>query len=138
MNNITFLAVAAAISVSVSAMAQDGPPTDPYGDAAVIKADADRAAAARFDGLDTNKDGKLSAEETAAGPGGGRGLRRADADGDGAITKAEFVALQARRFDMMDADHDGQLTKAERDAFRAQMMQRGGGGGGAGGPPPGL
>ena len=36
----------------------------------------------------------------------------------------------------MDVDHDGKLTKAERDAFRQQMMQRfqqGGGGNAPGG-----
>jgi hypothetical protein len=50
------------------------------------------------------------------------------------MSKADFTAGQVQRFQRMDADHDGKLTKAERDAFRQQMMQRfqqGGGGGGA-------
>jgi hypothetical protein len=136
MNKFTLLGMAAAIAVSGPAFAQGGPigggptgggpMTDPYGDATVAKADAEKAAGARFDQLDTNHDGSLSADEIEAaanGP-GGRGLRRADTDGDGKVTRDEFLTGQKQRFDMIDADHDGQLTKAERDAYRAQMRAR--------------
>jgi hypothetical protein len=133
MNRIKLLAMAAAISVSGTAMAQNGPPPDPYGDATVAKAEFDKAGAARFDQLDTNKDGNLSAAEIAAAPGGGRGLSRADANGDGAVSKAEYAAGQAQRFDAQDANHDGQLTKAERDTARQQMMDRMRANGGPGG-----
>lgn len=132
MNKMTLLAATAALAVSGAAFAQNGPRPDPYGDATVTKADADKAAAARFDLLDSNHDGNLSADEIAAAP-GGRGLARADANRDGAVSKAEFAAGQGRRFDMMDGNHDGQLTKAERDAFRQQMMERMRGMGGPGG-----
>ena len=40
------------------------------------------------------------------------------------MSKADFVAGQVQRFQRQDADKDGNLTKSERDAFRAQMMQR--------------
>lgn len=142
MNKFTLLAMAAAVATSSAAFAQRGPYTDPYGDATVSKADFEKQAAERFDQFDTNHDGKLSGDEIeqAAGSPGGRGLRRADTNGDGVVTKDEYMAMQRSRFDMMDADHDGQLTKAERDGFRAQMMQRmqnrgghGGWGGGEGG-----
>lgn len=136
MNKTTILALAAALVATGTAMAQPGPPPDPYGDATVSKADAEKAAAARFDQLDTNHDGTLSADEIAAAPGGGRGLGRMGANG-GTVGKADFLAAQAQRFDRQDANHDGQLTKAERDAFRQQMMERmreRGGMGGPGGP----
>lgn len=123
MNRLTLLAAAAALTASGAALAQGGPRPDPYGDATIAKADADKAAAARFDQLDANHDGNLSADELAAAP-GGRGLSRADVNHDGLISKAEYAAAQSQRFDMMDANHDGQLTKAERDAFRQQMMER--------------
>jgi hypothetical protein len=126
MNKFTLLAMAAAVATSGAAFAQRGPYADPYGDANIARADFEKQASDRFDQFDTNHDGQLSADEIAqaAGSPGGRGLRRADANGDGVVTKDEYMAMQRSRFDMMDADHDGQLTKAERDAFRAQMMQR--------------
>jgi Ca2+-binding EF-hand superfamily protein len=123
MNKLTLLAAAAALTVSGAAFAQAGPRADPYGDATVTKADAEKAGAARFDQFDVNHDGNLSVDEISAAP-GGRGLARADANGDGAVDKAEYAASQGRRFDMMDGNHDGQLTKAERDTFRQQMMER--------------
>lgn len=136
MNKLTLLAAAATLTFSGAAFAQNGPRPDPYGDATITKADAEKAGAAHFDQLDTNHDGNLSADEIAAAP-GGRGLARADANGDGIVSKAEYAAAQGQRFDMMDANHDGQLTKAERDAFRQKMMDRmraNGGPGGPGGP----
>ena len=118
---------------------------DPFGDATVLRKDAESQAAARFAMLDADHDGSLSPAELAAmrparagaarpdrprheGTGsGGRG-RMLDSDGDGKVTRDEFVAGMLRRFDMMDADHDGQLTKAERqaamEAMRARMEQR--------------
>lgn len=135
MNKLTLLAAAAALTVSGAAFAQDGPRPDPYGDATITKVDADKAGAARFDQLDANHDGNLSADEISAAPGGrGRGLARADANGDGVVSKAEYATAQSQRFDMMDGNHDGQLTKAERDAFRQQMMERMRANGGPGGP----
>jgi len=134
---------------------------DPFGDATVLRKDAEAQAAARFDALDTDHDGSLSPAELAAaraerpgggaaradrprrdGAGGGIG-RMMDGNGDGKVTKDEFMAGTLRRFDMMDANHDGQLTKAERqaafEAMRARMEERmrqqfqGGGDGGMGG-----
>lgn len=132
----TVIAAAFAVTLCTAAHAQDR--RDPWGDATVSRAGEEAKADERFDAMDTNHDGSLSADEMAAGaqsqrgPGGG-GMRRADADGDGKVSKAEYLAAQLRRFDMQDADKDGQLTKVERDAARAQRMQ----GGGWGGPPPG-
>lgn len=138
MNKLTVFAALVAASLSSAGLAQEAH-QDPYGDATVSRADAQAKAVADFDRLDTNRDGKLSADElnASSGPGGGRMgamlLRFADANGDGAIGKDEFIAAAMKRFDSADADGNGQLTKAERDAAREarrqrwQSMQSGGG-----------
>lgn len=134
MKKLTIALAAVAASMAVPALAQGGPPPDPYGDATVTKDDVGKAAAARFDQLDTNHDGTLSPEErAAAGPGGGG--RGPGGAAPGPQSKADYVTAQLARFDRQDADHDGKLTKAERDAFRAAAIARfqqqsGGGGGG--------
>lgn len=122
---------------------------DPFGDATVLRSDAEAQAAARFAALDSDRDGKLTAAELRAarperpgprpegrrvgrGPGDrgpGMGMARMlDGNGDGAISRDEFVAGTLRRFDMADADRDGRLTKPERavamEAMRARMEQR--------------
>lgn len=129
MKTFTIAAAALAAAVSVSALAQGGPPPDPYGDATVTQADVEKNAADRFAQMDANHDGTLQVDEQ---PNGGRRFR-----GDPApMSKDDYIAGQDQRFQRMDADHDGNLTKAERDAFRQQMMQRfqqGGGGGAPGG-----
>lgn len=126
------IAAALAAGLALPAQAQMGPP-DPYGDATVTKAQAQEIAAKRFGELDGDKDGKLSMEERMAqmgggrGPGGGGGFGGGGGPGGGnagPIDRATYVANQMNRFDQMDGDKDGSLTKAERDAFRQQMMQR--------------
>lgn len=172
MRNAPFAALAfAGLVLGGPVSAQPAPPPgqggmfqDPFGDATVLRQDAEAQAAARFAKLDTNNDGTLSPEELAAGrpprPDGagrdgaagteprggrmaGRMARMMDTNGDGKISRDEFVAGSLRRFDMMDADHDGKLTKAERQDAIEQMRARmeamralGGGGGGGDGPPP--
>ncbi len=125
MKTLTITAAAFAAAISVPALAQGGPPPDPYGDATVTQADVEKNAADRFAQLDANHDGSLSTDEQ---PNGGR---RFGGGEPGPMSKDDYVAGQVRRFGMQDADHDGKLTKAERDAFRAQMMQRFQQGGGA-------
>ncbi|MEO6042265.1 MAG: hypothetical protein ABIP41_10225 [Croceibacterium sp.] len=131
MKILTIAVVAAAAALAVPALAQGGPPPDPYGDATATKADATKAAGERFAQLDANHDGSLTPEERRAGfPGGGGFGGGGGAGGPPpAQTKDEYVAAQLRRFDLQDADHDGNLTKAERDAFRAAMIARFQGGG---------
>jgi len=96
---------------------------------------------ARFDRMDTNKDGQLDANERKAGaeaarsamadrkggemadfmPGGRRGgmggermLGRIDTNGDGKISKAENRAAIEARFARMDANGDGTIGADER------------------------
>jgi len=128
MKNFTIPAALLAAAVAVPALAQGGPPPDPYGDATVTQADVEKNAGDRFANMDANHDGSLSVDEQ---PFGGR---RFGGGEPGPMSKDEFVAGQVQRFQRQDADHDGKLTKAERDAFRAQMMQRFQQGGGAGAP----
>lgn len=79
---------------------------------------------ARFDQLDTNKDGKLSREEMPRGKHGRRGssrgrgeqLAKLDVDKDGRISREEAKAdpRLAGRFERMDVNKDGYLDKADR------------------------
>jgi len=130
MKKLTVAAAVLAASFAAPALGQGGPPPDQFGDATVTKADAQNAAGDRFAQLDANGDGSLTVEERRAGaPGGGGGFGGGGGGGGGGAapgpqTKDEYVAAQSRRFDTQDADGNGQLTKAERDAFRQQMIQR--------------
>jgi Ca2+-binding EF-hand superfamily protein len=82
----------------------------------------------RFEALDTNRDGKLAADELP--PERKDSLLRADANKDGAVTFEEFAArprqFLVRRieveFKALDANGDGKLTKAEADAARGKPM----------------
>lgn len=144
---------APALAQPVPQQGPGGMMRDPFGEATILRAQAEAQASDRFAKLDTNADGALSPEELAAarpaganpptsgrpGRGAGRMARMMDANGDGKITKDEFLRGSLRRFDMMDADHDGKLTKAERQEFMDQMRARmeamralGGGNGGGG------
>lgn len=121
MNKITMFGVLTLATVAVAAQAQRGPREDQYGDATISKADMGTATAKRFAELDANKDGALAEDEMGRM---GRMMAQADTDKDGKISTAEYTAQQGTRFDAMDGNKDGQLTKAERDAFRQQMMER--------------
>jgi hypothetical protein len=127
MKTFTIAVAALAGAVSLPAFAQGGPPPDAYGDATVTQADVEKNAADRFAQMDANHDGTLQVDEQ---PFGGRRFGGGD---PAPMSKDDFVASQVQRFQRMDADHDGKLTKAERDAFRQQMMQRFQQGGGAAG-----
>ena len=95
------------------------------------RADAIARADARFDRLDTNKDGKLTPQEIDAGrPGpGGRGAPGADGApppppppppaGPGGPT--ERGPMGARMFARMDANGDGVV---DREEYRAVMLRR--------------
>lgn len=169
-----FLAAALA-SASFMAIALVGPTAaqtapaakgDANGDGVLSRDEAMAQADARFDRMDANKDGKLTADEMrprrpmgesgatpppppadgAAPPpppppgAGGRGERmfaRLDTNSDGVIDREEYRAQAAQRFDRMDTNKDGKIDAAERQAARDAMEQmRGRRGNGGDMPPP--
>lgn len=132
--HILALAITAALASSF-AIAQDATPVrgvkaapriDVNGDGLIDRAEAARMPrlAAKFDQLDTNRDGKLSASERPQRGHGMRGagkrgdrLRALDTDKDGRISRAEAEAGKggfAQRFAQMDVNQDGFLDRADR------------------------
>jgi len=133
MRSLIVAASLAAIALPGVALAQQTPP--PGTDRVVTRADAMARADRRFDALDTDRDGKISATERAvqagsAGEdgarrrGGGRMLERADANRDGVITRGEFRTMAAAGFDRQDVNRDGKVDASERRQWREQRMSR--------------
>lgn len=157
------LAAAITFGGGAAAFAQDAPPqpqrgnggmlmrADTNNDGILTRAELIASVEARFAKRDTNKDGKITADERRGkamrgdhrSRGGEGRPNRLDTDNDGAISKAEQVAQATRMFDYIDRNGDGKVDKAERDALRDTMaaLNRGHGKGGHGrhgrmGPPP--
>ena len=76
--------------------------------------EAAAAAAAKFDALDVDHDGKLDGVEL-TGVVGSKSIAKADTDKDGSLDKAEYKALVMRHFDKADTDHSGKLDATELD-----------------------
>ena len=78
----------------------------------------------RFDRLDTNGDGKVTAEEMAAK--NSDWIERADANNDGAVTKEELEAhRKARRAERNpDKNDDGVIDREEFMAAAAARFER--------------
>jgi Ca2+-binding EF-hand superfamily protein len=144
------LFVAATISTMLTAgaamaMQADGPARAP-----MTKAQALARADARFDAMDTDKDGKLSAAEREAAAGamrdrmgerqgrrqgdmaqrrgggqaGGRMLARIDTNGDGFISREENRAGAEAAFARMDTNGNGTIDADERRGPQARAGQR--------------
>ncbi len=161
MHRKTLLAAAllASLAATTAIAAQDGgragqsarASLDANHDGVIDKSEAAKhpRLAAKFDQLDTNKDGRLGADERPRrkhgghGPHGGGhgGIGRLDADGDGRVSRAEFdagkAAREARMADMAgadggkprrafdfaaaDANRDGYLVRSELRAYHERM-----------------
>lgn len=84
--------------------------------------------------LDTNKDGRISAEEAKADPKFAEHFAKMDINKDGFVDKADReLGMKQRRdafFDKADTNKDGQLSKAEFDAAKPDRPMRGPGRGG--------
>lgn len=123
------LAAAPLTILATPSAAQDGGAAragmfpDPNGDGATSRDELLGASTARFAQLDTDKDGKLSEAERAAGP-GGRMLGRADTDGDGSVSADEWKTSVMARFDRLDTNKDGKIDAAEREAAMERMRER--------------
>jgi len=85
---------------------------DTDNDGTVDLAEANKAAGALFDKLNTDKDDTISAKELQ-----GRlskvDLAAADPDKDGTLTKGEYLALVETRFKAADPDNDGTIDAKE-------------------------
>lgn len=77
-------------------------------------------------GMDTDKDGRISAAEARAH------FEKMDVNKDGYIDQADYKAMAKKRraewFARVDTDKDGKLSQAELDAAKAKFGQRRGGG----------
>ena len=82
----------------------------------------------RFQRLDADHNGALSAaemqEQGGKGGGGGDRLARLDTNGDGVITEQEFLTGQMAVMGRLDADQDGSISKAEFDRVAGAMAGR--------------
>lgn len=169
MNRILLSALLASAGFAASVgttVAQTAPAPAPMSDPTGVQTreDALARADARFDRMDADKDGKLTAEEMRPrgpmpvadgampppppagaptpppppGPISGRMFAMTDTNGDGAVDRTEFRAQQMRRFDRVDTNKDGKIDQDERQAARDWMESRMGSraGRGAGAPPP--
>lgn len=134
-----FLALAVLAALSTASAFAATPPAagdaprpaklDTNGDGVIDRSEAaaDPRLAAKFDSLDTNKDGKLSRDERPHRRGPGRDGRgemwaKLDANKDGRISRDEAKADPkfAARFDQMDINKDGFVDRADRE----QRMQQ--------------
>jgi Ca2+-binding EF-hand superfamily protein len=81
-------------------------------DGSVSLAEAKAAASAKFDALDTDKEGTLDVNELTGvlSPGA---VKKADKDKDQTLDKVEFLALVEQKFKAADKDHDGTLDPTE-------------------------
>ncbi|THG40580.1 hypothetical protein [Sphingomonas olei] len=133
MKRFIFAAALAGTAISGAAIAQTAAPTaaaqrgpgaaDTNRDGVVTRAEALAAADARFDRLDADKNGKLTAGEH-------RG-RRGGAEAE--VTREQFRERAGQRFDRMDANKDGRIDAAERQAMRDKWKGKRGGRHGGGG-----
>ena len=141
MNKLHLLAAAVTVALaSTLAVAQTRPAAgharpDANGDGIIDRSEAAAfpKLASRFDQLDKDKDGKLTAAERpqhgrgmhGGRQGGERGarLKVLDADKDGRISRAEARpdARLGEHFATLDANHDGYLDRSDRLARKAAM-----------------
>lgn len=155
LKRLTLAALGASLLAGVAHAGQQDPQDGPRGprpdplamadinkDGVVTREEMLAGVQARFNAMDTNHDGKVTAEEREAFAAANRprmGGMRAPKD----LTLADEQARATRMFDMIDTNHDGKIDATERAAAAQRMMgmRRGGGGGwrgrgGQDGPPP--
>ena len=125
-NLMKTLLLTAAVALAYPALAADPVPASRPARPDITKEQFMKQAQARFDAMDANKDGKITAEERAAHrPGRGMGP---GAKAPAEITKEQHMKYAEQRFNAMDANKDGKITAEERRAMRHHKagMRRGG------------
>jgi len=109
-----------------------------FSSAAVLAADPKgQPALAEFDGVDANRDGRISAAEHAAAA--KKMFRAMDANRDGTVTAAEMDAAYGKvtgnkaeqsgmsgtdKIKVVDRDGDGVLTASEHEAAAKEMFRK--------------
>ncbi len=134
----TLIAAACIIGVAASAAAASGKSRgggdrfdkmDTNGDGIVTAAELDARQAALIDAADANGDGGLTAEELSAHRKAKREEWRAknnpDTNGDGVVDRVEFLASAEKRFDRLDKNSDGVISEDERRSKRGRRHHRG-------------
>jgi EF hand domain-containing protein len=87
-------------------------------------AEAESAAAKRYDDLNPDLDDALDRQEARNHSVAAATFRAADADRDGKVSKAEWLALVERRFEAADPDRDGSLSRAELRSEKGKAEAR--------------
>jgi Ca2+-binding EF-hand superfamily protein len=90
-------------------------------DGSVSLDEAKKAAIAKFDTLDTDKEGTLDASEL-TGILARNDLIKADKDKDNTLDKAEFLALVEKLFAAADKDKDGTLDAKELSTDQGRAL----------------
>jgi len=125
------LAAIALAGLAGAALAQPGPHGSGNGSGPCARAGAAPERIARVDAmfrlLDTDRDGRITADEIAAQR--ATRMAAADADGDGRLNPAEFEAMRRavraeRAFARHDVDGDGFVDAAEMAARGARLETR--------------
>jgi hypothetical protein len=130
------LALFTTCSSSIAAAADDDTPgcqrpqvttreAEGSGDGGITAAKHAATASKRFEMMDTNKDGKISAAEISASHGAesivwanhpesnADKIRSLDTNRDGVLTVSEYTSGSQRMFEELDTDGNGVLTPAE-------------------------
>jgi Ca2+-binding EF-hand superfamily protein len=90
-------------------------------DGTISLSEAKAAASAKFDALDTDKEGTLDENEL-TGILGPDTLKKTDKDRDATLDKAEFLSLVEKMFKQADLDHDGTLNAKELSTDRGRAL----------------
>lgn len=118
----TLLLAAVTLAVATPALAQaPGGATPPK--APITRAQALAEADRRFDAMDTNRDGKISADERLAFREARQARHGRDHKGR-ELTREQFRERAAKRFDRVDTNRDGTIDANEREAARLLMRSR--------------
>jgi hypothetical protein len=90
-------------------------------DGSVSLTEAKAAATAKFDALDTDKEGTLDVNEL-TGILSPNAVKKADKDKDQTLDKAEFLALVEKMFKAADQDHDETLDPTELSTDQGRAL----------------